>query len=448
MEQNIFHPDHIHFNTQFVSAVLHSSIVSRTDRSGVIIYVNSNFEAISGYTKEELIGKPHSVVSSGIHPREFWLELWRTIAHGKTWRGEVCNRAKDGSLYWVDTFVYPYFNEDKELQGFFSVRNDITQRKLQRIELLKSSAQLKVIFNSTTDAYFLIDADLNLIAYNNQAHNLIGDDVKHENMQEAFIKLFMLQEGARDRLNRALNNETVEVENELVLLDKTKRWYQIRYMPAFDEEHRLMGVSINLFNIHARKIQETKLIESEIRLRAIINSTTEAYFLISSDLRLLTYNETGRKFIGNFTEHQDIEREFLKLWQIQEGWRERLQLALSGQLVELEKQSSRFDGTKVWESIRYFPAFDDEHKIIGASISISNIQTRKAQEKALLDIAWRHSHEMRRPVVSILGLIQLLQRDEALITNSEFMKHIKTMAEELDSVIKKNVRSTEISSFE
>ncbi|MDD2809409.1 CHASE domain-containing protein [Rhodoferax sp.] len=167
-------------------------IVSMADRTGRIIQVNDAFCTISGYAREELLGQNHRLLHSGVQDAAFWESMWTTIAAGKPWRGEVCNRAKDGTLYWVDTFIAPFLNDDGLVEKYVSIRIDITARKAAQALAQRNADLLKGSIEALDDAFALYDDQDRLVLFNQryrEAYPMLADVLQVGNTFEAIIRV-------------------------------------------------------------------------------------------------------------------------------------------------------------------------------------------------------------------------------------------------------------------
>lgn len=179
-----------HSLNAYQKAVNAAAIVSITDKNGKILYVNDLFCEISKYTRKELLGKNHRIINSGFHSTDFFKGLWKVIVSGGVWHGEIKNKAKDDSYYWVDTTISPIFNDSGDVVQYLSVRTLITERKDLEAEKERLLADLNNKYNDMMQFSYIVSHNIRApIAKITSLIELLKDEcVNHDDNAQILIK--------------------------------------------------------------------------------------------------------------------------------------------------------------------------------------------------------------------------------------------------------------------
>ncbi|MEA2100853.1 MAG: ATP-binding protein [Campylobacterota bacterium] len=231
---------------QYKDAVDESLLVSKTDKDGVITFVNDNFCRVSQYSREELIGKKHSIVRDDNVSAFIFKKMWTAIQNGKTWRGSFPNRAKDGSVYYVNATIMPTYDDNKNIDGFIAIRQDTTKQVLAKKKMQEKEKLIKAIFDNQD----------NIVIFTSNEGDMI-------NANQTLFKYFSYKNFAEFKLEHKCICELFMQEDGYVYVQKDKNWIE-EILQDRDTDHKVKMLTkhkkVHTFNITIKKIDNGYII--------------------------------------------------------------------------------------------------------------------------------------------------------------------------------------------
>lgn len=403
------------------------AIVSATDTAGRIVYANNKFCEISQYSREEILGKTHRLINSGFHPPEFFAGMLDTISRGRVWQGNIRNRRKDGSFYWVASTIVPFFDENGCLERYFAIRTDITRALAIDAALEESEERFRLLATNALEVISLNEPDGRFAYISPSVERVLGYAPAALIGQDAFT-LVHPDDVGRTRgtlFVPALRGDTGQCDYvRLRHVEGAYVWAELSAVPVRDTTGYVRNVQVTMRDVTARKRIEDKL---RLHDRALAASGTGMAIFRSGD-GAIEYTNAA------YAEIVDLPQAAIpgERWPLlveskkdTQGWHLLYDALAHGAERHAVVEALTRRGRQLWCDIFISPVRSDSGEVTHYVAALSDVSDQVALEAALTrakeaaeqaSLAKTRflshvSHELRTPLNAIVGFAQLLESD-------------------------------------
>jgi len=242
-----------------------ASLVTMCDLQGKITYVNDNFCRISGYSREEVLGKNHRIINSGLHPKFFWTDMFKQASKGIPWRGEICNKTKNGSLYWVDSTILGLLNSQDVLEQYIAIRSDITERKNAEHKLQESEQRFSSLVHNIPGTFYqyVFDKEWSLSFITDMVESITGYSALEFTSNKCNFLSITHPDDQSMTLNYVMDavkqHQSYAIEYRIIHKDQSIRWIHEKGMPIYDDQSQPLYLQGAIFDITKNKQVEIEL---------------------------------------------------------------------------------------------------------------------------------------------------------------------------------------------
>lgn len=403
-----------------LKALNEHAIVSITDAQGIIVHANDLFCSVSGYSRDELLGKKHNIIKSGVHDADFYRGMWETITQGKSWHGQVCNRNKAGQLYWVQSSITPILNDTGDTRYYISVRTEITAQK-------ETELHLSAMLNAGNVALALLDTQGTIVDCNDtlaQFANVPRSSLLHQPIQS-----FANPEAqpGLERMLVQLNSHTDNFNQEYLMTDGQggiTEWADAMFHAIRNPDGALMGISSSLVNITERKVLLEQLRRTLAEQEGVFRVAPMGISVLDQR-RITQCNPMFEQMLGYDSGEllgHTTRTLYLSDEQYQELGRIAYEPIMQGKVAHFETQLRRKDGSVLWVAAAtsslsphdpynhtiYTLTDITEQKLQAAALEQAKIAAETAA-RAKTQLLNNITHELRTPLNAILGFTQVLE---------------------------------------